>query len=300
MNTNRRLTTLYRNTERIRFNNNSKFILFSDVHRGDNSLSDEFAHNQNIYYYALNYYYKNGFTYIEVGDGDEMWEYSQYRHLLNAHSDVYLLIKKFYDDNRLIMLFGNHNMYFKHDYFVKNNLYKFYDEYQEKERKLFHGIEVHESIILNHEESNGEIFITHGHQGDLINDQIWFPTMLVNRYFWRFLHIIGFQNPASPAKNREKRHKIEKNYTKWIKLNKVMMIIGHTHRPKFPAKGEESYFNTGCCVHPRNITGIEIDNGKIALVDWRIRPNKEGVLSIAKRYIKGPENVVNFMYLNEE
>lgn len=294
-----KLNDVYKKAKRIKFNDRSKFIFFSDIHRGDNSLADEFAHNQNIYYYALNHYLEEGYTYIELGDGDEMWEHSHFKHLVNAHSDVYLLLKEFYDDDRFIMLYGNHNMIFKHDFFVKRELYKFFDEYEEEKRPLYPGIEVEEAVILEHEDTGGEILLTHGHQGDFINDQIWFLTMLISRYFWRLLHIIGFQNPASPAKNRHKRHKIEKNYSKWIREHEVMMIIGHTHRPKFPKDGEESYFNPGCCVHPRNITGIEIENGMITLVDWRIRPDENGVLSISKRCIKGPNKLKKYLYLNE-
>ena len=74
LNTSKKLLTAFENAERIRFDAHSKFIFFSDVHRGDNSLSDEFAHNQNIYHFALQHYFENGFTYIEVGDGDELWE----------------------------------------------------------------------------------------------------------------------------------------------------------------------------------------------------------------------------------
>jgi predicted phosphodiesterase len=300
MNTQGRLDGAFERAKRISFNDDSKFIFFSDVHRGDNSLADEFAHNQNIYYYALNKYFEDGYTYIEIGDGDELWEHSNFNHIRNAHSDVYLLIKKFFDEDRFIMLYGNHNMQFKHNYYVKKDLYKFFDPYDEEVKELYPGIEVHESIVLEHEETDGEIFVTHGHQGDFINDQIW-PVMLVmNRYFWRFFHIVGFQNPASPAKNRHKMHKIEKNFSKWIEENEKIMIIGHTHRPKFPRENEPSYFNAGCCVHPRNITGIEIVNGKISLVDWRIRPNKEGKLRISKRHIKGPSNIKEFMYISDQ
>lgn len=48
--------------------------MFSDCHRGDGSFADDFANNRNIYMHALNQYYKNDFQYIELGDGDELWE----------------------------------------------------------------------------------------------------------------------------------------------------------------------------------------------------------------------------------
>ena len=109
------------------------------------------------------------------------------------------------------------------------------------------------------------------------------------RYFWRFMHIVGFRNPASPAKNRVKRHKIEKNFSDFIKRHGIILICGHTHRPRFPNPGEIPYFNDGCCVHPRGISGLEIVGGQIMLVDWRVRPDEKGSLYISRKVIRGPE-----------
>ena len=70
----KRLTRAYKKAKRIAFDDDSKFIIFSDCHRGDNSFADDFANNRNIYYHALKHYYKEDFTYCELGDGDELWE----------------------------------------------------------------------------------------------------------------------------------------------------------------------------------------------------------------------------------
>jgi len=295
MHTMSRLLKAYESGIKVPFNNKDKIIFFSDIHRGDNSISDEFAHNQNIYYHALNHYFQNGYTYIEVGDGDELWEHSKFKHIRGAHSDVYCLIREFYVQDRFWMLYGNHNMSFKHQHHVKHNLHEFFDEYKDEVSPLFPGIEVYESLILTHEETGKEVFVVHGHQGDFINDHIWRIMKFINRHFWHYLHIVGFRNPSSPAKNRHKRHKIEKNYTKWIKKYRKMLIVGHTHRPKFPNNGEEPYFNTGSCIFPRSITGLEINEGKIGLVDWRIKPDVKGSLHISKTYLKGPESIEKFM-----
>lgn len=295
MKTKARLNQAYEKAKRLPLTDSSKFVFFSDVHRGDNSISDEFAHNQNIYFYALQDYYNKGFTYIEVGDGDELWEHSKFRDIRGAHGDVYQLISEFYKDNRFEMIFGNHNMELKHRSLVKKNLYRFFDEFLDHEDELFPGIEVHESIVLEEAETGQDILVVHGHQGDLFNDQLWWFTRFFHRHFWRYLHLIGFRNPASPAKNRIKRHKIEKNFSKWIEANQMMIIAGHTHRPKYPSSEELPYFNTGCCIHPRNITGLEITYGAISLVDWRVRPDESGALYISKKIIKGPQPVTDFL-----
>ncbi|MGX8795742.1 serine/threonine protein phosphatase [Fusibacter sp. JL298sf-3] len=292
----KRLLSAYDGAHRVTFDPNSKFIFFSDVHRGDNSLSDEFAHNQNLYYYALQHYYKEGFTYIEVGDGDELWEHSKFEVIRYAHSDVYMLLRKFFDDNRFIMLYGNHNAAFKKPNYIEKNLFHFYDEYESFFNVLFPGIEVYESVVLEEAGTGSEIFVVHGHQGDFINDQIWPIMKFLNRHFWRYFHIIGLKNPASPAKNAHKRHKIEKNYSKFIRQYKKMLIVGHTHRPKYPRDNELPYFNTGCCIHPRNITGLEIENGAISFIEWRIVPDEDGRLKIRRRVIRGPKPLTQFMY----
>lgn len=67
-----------------------------------------------------------------------------------------------------------------------------------------------------------------------------------------------------------------------------MIIMGHTHRPKFANEGEVPYFNTGTCVHPRNITGIEISHDQIQLVEWKIGIVDNGVLQIKRRVMRGP------------
>ncbi|MDK2866308.1 MAG: hypothetical protein PWP38_623 [Clostridiales bacterium] len=290
----KRLNQAYEQAEHYAIDNTTKLIFFSDVHRGDNSLSDEFAHNQNLYFFALKHYYANGFTYVEVGDGDELWEHSKFEVIRYAHSDVYILLRLFFDQQRFIMLYGNHNIAFKHQHHIEQMLFSFYDEYTLFTDRLFPNIKVHEGGVFHHVESDREIFVVHGHQGDFINDQVWPIMKFLNRHFWRYLHVVGFHNPASPAKNAHKRHKIERNYNKWLALNDKLLIAGHTHRPKFPKHDERPYFNTGCCIHPRNITGIEIENGEISLIEWRITPDLEGNLKIRRRVVHGPVPIATF------
>jgi hypothetical protein len=47
-----------------------------------------------------------------------------------------------------------------------------------------------------------------------------------------------------------------------------LVICGHTHRPVFARPGAAPYFNSGACLHPGQITGIEIAGGRIHLVRW--------------------------------
>lgn len=287
--TDKRLLTAYKNAKIEYLNKNSKYIFFSDVHRGDDSVSDEFARNQTILLHALNYYYDHGYTYVEVGDGDELWEYSQFRHIRLAHGDIFSIIQKFYRANRFIMLYGNHNIYLKDPKYVKKNFYYFYDEYTQDIHPLLKGLVPYEALVLKSNHPKQKILVVHGHQGDLFNDQLWYASMIWLRYFWRFLHVFGLQNPSSPAKNHFKRHKIERSYKKWIQKHKILLICGHTHRPKFPKDGELPYFNTGCCIRSKGINGIEIQNGNISMVDWGIHSNEEGILGVKRHIMREPK-----------
>ncbi len=290
----KRLTRAFKSATTVYFDKNSKYIFFSDCHRGDDSISDEFTRNQNIFLHALNYYYKEGYVYVEAGDGDELWEYKNFRVIRLAHTDVFTVMKKFYDHGRFILLYGNHNIYLKSKHFVKANYYQYYDEYNQKRVELFKGLEPKEALVLKYKNSKQKILVVHGHQGDFMNDQLWFLPMLLLRYFWRYLHLVGFDNPTSPARNLYKRHKVEKIYSEWIKKYKIMLICGHTHRPKFPKADELPYFNTGCCIRTRGITGIEIMNGEILMVDWRISADENGNLRILRTVVRGPEPIENY------
>ena len=84
-----RLTRAYNKALRIKFTNSDKFILFSDCHRGDGSFADDFANNRNIYMHALHQYYKNDFQYIELGDGDELWENLFFKAIIEANKNVF-------------------------------------------------------------------------------------------------------------------------------------------------------------------------------------------------------------------
>ena len=106
---------------------------------------------------------------------------------------------------------------------------------------------------------------------------------------------MGIADPTSPAKNYKELIKIERRIKKWIiKKNDLLTIIGHTHRPRFPQPGDIPLFNDGSCVHPRCITGIEIENGSISLVKWQIDTTEDGVLQIVRILLEGPQKLSDY------
>ncbi|WP_411767248.1 serine/threonine protein phosphatase [Winogradskyella sp. A3E31] len=290
-----RLNNAYKNAKRIAFNDNSKFILFSDCHRGDNSFADDFANNRNIYFHALKYYYNEGFQYCELGDGDELWENLTFESIFHAHKNVYMLMKQFHDEGRLHMVWGNHDMVYRNPDYVKKHLYSFFDPKTGEQEDLFCDITYNEALVLKHTETDQELFLTHGHQADWWNFLFWRWSRFLVRILWKPLNVMGIADPTSPAKNYKELIKIERRTKKWIiSKNNLITIVGHTHRPRFPEPGDIAYFNDGSCVHPRSITGLEIEDGKISLIKWNIETSENGTLQIVRTLLEGPQKLLNY------
>mgnify|MGYP003624155698 FL=1 len=291
----KRLNNAYKTAKVVEFNNNSKFILFSDCHRGDNSFADDFANNRNIYFHALKHYYQNGFSYCEIGDGDELWENLSFKSVFDAHKNVYLLMKQFYEGNRLHVIWGNHDMVYKNPNYVKEHLSTYFDEKSGEEVELFKDIIYHEGIILKNTDTNQELFLTHGHQADWWNYLFWKWSRFMVRILWKPLNVMGIADPTSPAKNYKELIKVERRTKKWItENNNLITIVGHTHRPRFPEPGDIAFFNDGSCVHPRSITGIEIENGAISLIKWAISTKNDGTLQIIRDLLEGPQKLIEY------
>ena len=291
-----RLTRAYKNARVVLFDECSKFVLFSDCHRGDNSFADDFANNRNIYYHALNYYYDNGFNYCELGDGDELWENISFESLFRAHKDIYLLMREFHRNNRLHLIWGNHDMVYKNQSYVSKHLYSYFDPKTGRDETLFKDLAFTEGIVLKHLKTGQEIFLTHGHQADWWNYLFWKWSRFLVRVLWKPLQIIGIADPTSPAKNYKELIKVERRIKKWIyKNDNIMTITGHTHRPRFPDIGDIPFFNDGSCVHPRTITGLEIENDEISLIKWFIATKKDGTLQIRRRVLEGPKSLSDYV-----
>ncbi len=290
-----RLNKAYKNAKKLLFDDDSKYIFFSDCHRGDNSFADEFANNRNIYYHALKHYFQEGFSYCEIGDGDELWENISFEPIFEAHKNIYLLLKRFHDTSRLHMIYGNHDMVYKNPDYVKKNLYTYFEPKNEAEAKLLDQLQYNEAIILEHTVSRQQIFLTHGHQAEFMNYHGWRFNRFMVRILWKPLQVWGIADPTSPAKNHKELIKVEKRIKRWIVHNDMLITItGHTHRPRFPEPGDIPFFNDGSCVHPRSITGIELEKGKISLIKWQIATKDDGTLQIVRVLLEGPQKLSSY------
>lgn len=273
-----------------------KLIVMSDMHRGDGSGADDFAQNSLIYRCALEYYLENGFTYIELGDAEELWENDNFDQIYITHTPVYELLAKFHDPDpektRYIKTWGNHDLYWK--------------DHQDIYQSLFQGIQIYEAILLN----NATLMI-HGHQADPMCRG---PVAAVSQFFvnhiWADLQRGGVKDPTRAATNPGLCNDVDERLHKWATNNNhgiTTIIAGHTHRAvfenlsltemrlqevrfkgddtaHFQARRDPGYYNTGSCVHPMSVTGLEIyldDEIQLYLVEW-IYTYEENILAIKK------------------
>ena len=294
-----------------------KFVCMSDMHRGDGSGADDFAQNSLIYRCALEHYLESGFTYVELGDAEELWENDNFDQIYITHTMVYELLAKFHDPDpektRYLKVWGNHDLYWKDNEAVY--------------RTLFPGIEIHEGIILDPRvqegggEVSGAIQLIHGHQAD---PKCCGELAVVSKFFvhnfWPDLQRVGIKDPTRAALNPGLCNEVDKRLHEWANNNDqgiAAIIAGHTHRAvfenlslteqryldskvrtdgvTFKHQPDRSYFNTGSCVHPLCITGIEItfENGPcLRLVKWG-QATEGNALTIVRTVLEEPQPVVN-------
>lgn len=288
------ISRVFENAEEIIFDDSSKFVLMSDCHRGDGNWGDNFAKNQNIAFKALNYYYDKGYTYIELGDGDELWENRKLEDIKEVHGHVFWMLTKFYNKDRLYFIYGNHDMVKRKDSYVKENMHDRYDLKKKEEVLMFPNLKVHEGIVLRYKPTKDRILLIHGHQADFFNSKLWKLSRTLVRYLWRPLELFGVNDPVRTAKNYKKRDLVERYLATWSEKEKHMLIAGHTHRPVFPEPDTSAYFNDGSCVHPRCITAIEISEGSISLVKWEITTRDDGVLIVGRVVLEGPVKLIDY------
>lgn len=256
---------------------NSRFIIFSDQHKGNGSGADDFRASEKNYIAALHYYNSKLFTFINLGDSEELWKFTA-QEIFPANKESFAAESVFQPD-RYYKTFGNHDLIWKNKLDVIMLMKGFFTM----------PLPVYEGLVLRNNSSDIklDILLTHGHQGDLMSDNNAVSTWIV-AHLWlplqRYLRI----NINSPSKDFSLRNKHNKMMYEWSSKQKdLLLITGHTHNPVF-ASGKyfdhpsnkidtgktiyelrPSYFNTGCCCYSDgDITGIEISDGYIRLIKW--------------------------------
>ncbi len=283
-----RLKEVYRRAERICIDKSTRIVCMSDCHRGVGNHGDNFLANQHLFFAALQYYYARNFAYFELGDGDELWENRSLSRIVEVHSDAFWLMSEFYCAGRFKMLYGNHDSRKKNDKFMKIHCWKYYCDSAKCELDLFPGLQAQEGIMLVDKYTGHEIFLVHGHQGELLNDTMAPLAAFLVRFVWKPLEMLGILDPTSAARNYKKRKKTERRLEHFAWKNRILLVAGHTHRPVLSRPGESFYLNDGSCVHPRCITALELEKGAVTLVKWAVTVRRDGTLAVTREVLEGP------------
>lgn len=252
----RRLTGAFEAAAEVPFDRSSRFIFFSDTHRGDGSQADAFARNEDLFLHVLGRYYDDGYTYVEVGDGDELWKSWRFADIRRAHGSVFDLLHRFDREGRLHLVFGNHDRRNGRRGPVEKD-----------------GLVAGEGLLLRHTHTGQQLFVVHGHQADLKSDGLSRVSRLAVGYFWRRLQLLGLVASTSPLSHIWKLKRMERAIMIWAEARQQITICGHTHRPMSAVHGEAPYFNAGSCVFPGCLTGLELAAGELSLVSWGLRGN---------------------------
>ena len=273
-----RIQRVFSSAEVIPFKKSSKIVIISDCHRGTGSGADDFSKNQNLYYVALRHYLRDGYTYIELGDGDELWKNRRFTMIAQEYKHIFALLRQFHQDGRLYMIYGNHDMDKNNPTWVTYNFESGIDQAE----PLFPGIQIRDGLVLRHMPSGRKILLIHGHQADFFNYTLWRLARFLVRYVWQPLELVGVTNPFDVPRSPRRRELVEELLINWCKQENTMLIAGHTHRTAFPKAGEPPYYNDGSCVHRRYITCMEIEGDYISLVRWSIQPRPDNVLYVKR------------------
>lgn len=283
---------------------NDRFIILSDQHKGARDFADDFALAEKNYLKALDYYGTEDFSYINLGDSEELWE-NLLESVIKHNRATFEAEKLFIKRKAFTKIFGNHDLYWDNDPLSQFNLKRIYGEV----------IRIYEGAILrfSFHGKQLDVFLTHGHQGDLQSDGNWFSKWFIST-IWAPLQSYLKINPNTPAYDNQLKTVHNTLMYEWVEQQRnIALITGHTHQPVFAslthleklyiklrnaasqkntaevdlinselsklvAQGElppvinkykSAYFNSGCCCfNDGDITGIEIQDGEIRLIKW--------------------------------
>jgi|Deesub1362A_J573_1020465.scaffolds.fasta_scaffold00293_8 UDP-2,3-diacylglucosamine pyrophosphatase LpxH len=206
------------------------YVVFSDHHKGDGSRADDFKKNAELYLAALSYYSQEGYKLLVLGDSEELWE-NDIQSILKYYDDIInqeIKLAPSTPEGRKIRVWGNHDK--------EVILKRFNRHLQALKINLFAEVEFREAVSLG-----GEILLVHGHQGRFFEDKAWRISRWAVHLIWKSIQKILNIGIDGPAENPHLRNKLEEDYYRWAKQNKIILICGHTHRAVFASLSHYHY-----------------------------------------------------------
>ena len=203
------LSKLFHEAPEINLTKTDKIVVFSDLHIGNRGRQDDFLHNADSFMYLLEHHYlKNHYKLVLNGDIEELQRFSL-KKITSEWPELYQLFNQFEQTKSLYKIIGNHDLELQ---FTKSACLK---------------TPVLKGLRLNYH--NHKIIIFHGHRTSLLMERFYYLCKIVLRYI---ANPIGIKNIAYSHDNQT-RFRTEKRVYNFSRDQKVVSLIGHTHRPLF-------------------------------------------------------------------
>ena len=282
-----------------------KFIILSDMHKGRRNGADDFAICEPNYLAALDYYYQNGYHLIILGDCEELWE-NTLASIKKAQQPSYDREKKFISGNAFIKIFGNHDLYWQNDPFAPMMLKEIYEAdvsiYEGVVLQTKIGAQpLH--IFCTHGHQGDKVSDGNWFSKFFIS-KIWAPLQAFLKinpntpaydtqlktlhnsmmYQWSeaqkdLILITGHTHqPVFESLTHIERLYRQLQFARQIKDKDMCVTLENDlGKRKFTfnaitedyLKLKPTYFNSGCCCfNDGDITGLEISEGVLRLVEW--------------------------------
>lgn len=285
-----------------------KFIIFSDMHKGARNGADDFLACEPAYLAALDYYQLYGFHFIALGDSEELWE-NNLSAVKKEQQPSFEKEKAFVPKNAFIKIFGNHDLYWDNDPLAAIQLKEIYgSEIPIYEGVVLETIVNNKKINIFCTHGHQGDAVSDGNWfSKFFISNIWAPLqsyLKINpntpAYDSRLktLHNIFMYEWSAEQQGLifitghthqpvfESLTHIERLYRQLLfarQLNDKSMEA--TLQKEIQARKFEysvvsenylslkpSYFNSGCCCYDDgDITGIEISEGSLRLIEWSVK-----------------------------
>lgn len=205
----RKLDQLFAESHTIQLSSKKRWVIFSDLHMGDGGNTDDFKRNSELFASALkDYYLKKDHALILNGDIEELQRF-KIKKIVEKWRNIYEIFDAFHKRDSFYKTIGNHDLELQ----LMKDLPFDYTHY--------------ESLRLQFEKDH--LFIFHGHQASKKYQQ---HNELIGFTLKYFVNPLGIKS-YSVSHSSRKQYKIEKRVYGFSAFNKVVSVIGHTHRPLF-------------------------------------------------------------------
>jgi predicted phosphodiesterase len=291
---------------------NQRVIIFSDEHRGTRDGSDDFAVCEKAYLAALDYYESQKFYFVNLGDCEELWENTMFG--IDKHNGaVYAKESLFIQRDAYCKVFGNHDLFWANDPLSGIWLKKIYGKtipiFAGVVIRVDFSGDAGLNIFCTHghqgdKQSDGNAFskwfvsyvwgplqnfLEININSTSANDNLktlhnmymydWSAaqkkTLLVTGHthqpvFNSLTHLERLYLQLERAKTKTDEDAIKKIEAEIPRRKREYNFVNQSFASMKP-----SYFNSGCCCFDDGtITGIELCDGSIRLVKWKLQDGK--------------------------